>query len=169
MRSPQRSLGPEAFHVVGEMKLVKRPNVDEIGVFARDLISVLVFLDRLVLARPFTQPADGVLVKSLQDVLSRKAGADDDQHHLFASVERISPVRQAGDAAVAAPVLTHSAEIRESTWQMRLLEVRLFLVAPDDVPLRVAEIGVVLRAGIILNIGGRGFSFDGLCNWRMYL
>src|SRR5437867_3359835 len=83
MPTPQTGFAPQSFQVGPEAEFIKRPNVDKVSVFACDFVRVLVFLDRLVAAGPLTDSADGLLVNTLEDILSREARADDGQHELL--------------------------------------------------------------------------------------
>ena len=60
-------------------------------------------------------------------------------------------MNQPENAAVASPVLANRAEVWKSAGKLVLLKIRLFLITPDDVPLGIAQKGVVLGSKIIRN------------------
>src|SRR5437870_7422119 len=145
MPTPQTGFAPQSFQVGPEAEFITRPNVDKVSVFACDFVRVLVFLDRLVAAGPLTDSADGLLVNTLEDILSREARADDGQHELLTPIEGVLPACQARDAAVAVPILTHRPKVWKSAGQVLLLKVGFLLITPDDVPLGITEVSIVLR------------------------
>ena len=78
---------------------------------------------------------------------------------MVAGIESVASLHQPVHAAVAAPVLTDGAEIRESTRKVGALEGGLLLIAPHDVPLGVAEVRVLFGAPVFRQIGREAGEF----------
>ena len=167
--SPKGSLAPKPLHLSREMKLIEWPDVHEVGVLPRHLIRVLIFLNGLTTAAPFAYFPDRFLVKPLEYVLGRKTSADDHQHHMFPAVEWIPPSDQMRDAAVATPILLHSAEKGEPARQIFLLKVCLLLITPHDVPLGITQVCLVLWTRVVRDAGRHSCSVAGSLRGRWNL
>src|SRR5579872_1424919 len=145
MRAPEMGIAPQPAYLTRKVKFIEGTAVNEVGILTRYFISVLVFFHRLMVAGPLADPAHSLLVDSLEDVFSREAGADHRQHDLLPSVEAILPPREPGNATVASPVLAHRREVEKAAGQVFLLKVCLLLITPNDIPLGIAEEGVIFR------------------------
>ena len=65
--------------------------------------------------------------------------------------------------------MANGRKIGKATWQRFLLKVSLFLIAPDDVPLGIAEKSVVFGARVAMDAGGQRGTFARLRSWRTEL
>src|SRR5215471_2015736 len=96
---------PQAFDMPSKVELVEGANVNKVGIFAGDLIGVLIFFHWLVTTGPLADPSNGLFVRSFQNIFGRETRANDHEHELFAAVKAVLPFSEPGDTTVAVPVL----------------------------------------------------------------
>jgi hypothetical protein len=88
---------------------------------------------------------------------------------VLSTIEGVLPAREARDAGIAIPILTNRAKIGKSAGKAILLNIGFLLIAPNDIPLGVAEVRIVLRTTVVFNVGSEGLSFLRLRDRRMNL
>jgi len=86
-----------------------------------------------------------------------------------AEVVGILSADETRDAAVRTPILANGSKIRKAAGKIFFLEVSFFLIAPNDVPLRISEEGVIFGTGIAIDASGESRALRRPRNWRMKL
>src|ERR1700682_6123793 len=156
MLAPERRFFPKLFPRVGNMKFVKRTDVNKVGVFARHPRGVRVFFPEFVGTAPLAEPPDRLLIRSANGIFEREASAQDERTQVIAKIELMPALRQPAYKTIRAPILADRSKVRKAAGQIFGKILRSRFVTPDDVPLRIRIIGIFHGPPILLaNIGAR--------------
>ena len=131
----ERSIGPDAPHVIRKWKFIPGLVVDELAVGSVRFPDKQIF-GSIVRRRPACQPADRVLVCTLGNVLGGGTDANDPQHRLVFGVPRVQALTLRIYPVKKRPVFVDTLP----EWKVARIvaagqEVGIFVRVEDEVPL----------------------------------